>query len=294
MRLSRANQWSVIRQTLVRQEVQIIVKTGEVERVIYKARPGDIAFADPSLSPLGSKVGFSKTVQTDGDGTVQVRLCILDSDGSGYTELPDVTEVTGQIAWSRDQQKIAFLGARRGEATSVVVLDVTSQPPVVLLERRLRAGKLLANLTAQAWAPDNRRLVYTDRRDHLILLDIVANTETDLDVGNAPTWSPDGRFIAYRKDVVGRPPGDYFLLSPSGRLQSVQLLSNDKRLPGQPELGWFLGPPIWSPDSQFIVIARVEGAAEFERPYIVKVATREIEALPRESMGDMRSWGGKP
>ena len=53
-------------------------------------------------------------------------------------------------------------------------------------------------VTAQAWAPDSRRLTYMDDSGHTMILDTVTGEEVDLGIGTEPTWSADGEVIAIK------------------------------------------------------------------------------------------------
>lgn len=76
--------------------------------------------------------------------------------------------------------------------------------------------------------PDNERLVYVDAHGHMVILNVATGNEENLGPGNSPTWSRDGRFIAYRADAFGQPPGDYFLLQAAHPGQRKQILSNKR------------------------------------------------------------------
>lgn len=291
----RTKNWVTVLNRYTRSEgLRIIAKIGETERLIYRAQPSDGGIGPLALSPSGEKLAFGKGVKADGDDQVRLKLCIIDVDGSNYAELLDLAALArSDLAWSHDQHKLAFVGALRKGLYGLFVLDITLRPVVVLVDRPLPSGKSFINLTSQAWAPDNERLVYVDAQGHMVVLNVVTGAAEDLGPGNVPTWSPDGGFVAYRADAFGQPPGDYFLLPMAPRGQPMQLLSNRGSGTGGLASQWYLGPPLWSPDSRFLLIMRLVGPGESQQPHLLEVQTRRVGPLPIGSMGDMRSWGGK-
>ena len=291
--VSRIKQWAVSDRYAPSRGIN--VKIGDGDHVIYQSQESNAGFGHTAIASRGQKLAFVKTVRNGSESKVRLKLGIIDIDGSNYTELLDIAALTaGDIAWSHDEQKLAFMGALQKGSYSLVILDIGSRPVHVLVKRPLPAGKSLINMTSQAWAPDNERLVYVNAKGSMVILNVGKNTEVDLGSGNDPTWSRDGMYIAYRADEYGKPPGDYFLRATAPTRQREHLLSNTESVAGKETSKWYLGPPLWSPDGRFILIKRIVGPGESQQPYVLKVMTREIEPLPIGTMVDMRSWGGKP
>ncbi len=296
MEVSRAKQWVTVSSSLVRSEGwRIVARVGETERVVYQEPLNGPEIRSLSLSPSGEKLAFVKILGVGSGNGRRSRLCTINIDGSNYTELFEFTGDVGRIAWSPDQRKVSLIGQLREDSDSLVVLDVSSHPVTLLVERPLPLEAIHTHITTQAWAPDNERLVYVNADGRMVVFNIRTKTEEALVAGDKPTWSPDGAFIAYRADVFGQRPGDYFLMPAVPPRQPRQILSNKRSKVDMLWLrGSFLGEPLWAPDGRFILIMRLEGLSEFEIPYVLEVSTRRIERLPMGSMGDLRSWGGKP
>jgi hypothetical protein len=101
--------------------------------------------------------------------------------------------------------------------------------------------------------------------------------------------------ISYRLDEFAKPPGDYFFLRVSPSNKPQRILSNKRTSADSLALrGHFFGPPLWSPNDRYLLIMRLVGMREYQQPYILELKTGKIEGLPIGSMGDMRSWGGRP
>ena len=166
-----------------------------------------------------------------------------------------MTQGFGSLALAPDGRKIAFVA--RGEVFAASARDggdaerVTTTPE---LETQL------------VWAPDSRRLAYISSRDgaatHLFLYDFPTRTETRLtntaanDV--APTWSPDGKTIAFMRGAK--------------ELRVIDVATKQERLLATGELD---RPPFlpdrgiaWSPDGKWLAYLS-NGPGGFQNPYVV-------------------------
>jgi hypothetical protein len=270
----------------------VVAKISGKQRIVYPSSRTDVGFAHTAVSPSGRNVAFLKT---QGDGIrdpVHSKLGFVGIDGSNYTELLDVSDLIEDVAFSHDDRKLAFIGAIREGSYQLVVLDIVSSVPAILfaraLPKKMNSRRMtFMNLTSQAWAPNNRDLIFVDGNGSMIVLDTGRGTESDLGAGMTVTWSPDSQLIAYRAATKENSPGDYFLMPLESPKKPRAIISNNIRDP-------FLGPPLWSPDGRFLLVMRIVGANEQEVPYVLEVKTGKLQAMPIGSMGDMRSWGGKP
>jgi Tol biopolymer transport system component len=295
----------------------LVVSVGGRESIVFRAGPEDIEIGGPVVSPDGTRLAFVKT--SEEHGRHRTAIYGMATDGSALRSLVELAPALGPIkgaetgpaplAWSHDNKRIVFFGTLKEEAPtrptrrpgdpfepeSLLLLEVDSGRLVTLIpaigRRVFGSGIGGPVITSQAWAPDDRRLVYMDDRGHVIILDSATRSEQDLGAGMRPTWSPDGRFVAFQ--IPGgrksRRDGDYMLVPVDAPNERAVLLSNARRLTLLWGMG-YSGAPIWSPDSRYVNILYVPGEQPY--PYLFDRITGEGTKLPFRSLGD--SWGGKP
>ncbi len=193
----------------------------------------------PAWSPDGKRIAFSfqKDSQTteshDKDGKLYRytkyfwRTAVVNSDGTGFTELPSNSNQSFSPTWSPDSLRVAYSGS-----AGLVVTGVDG------FYRELTHGDWQQS---PAWSPDGRRLAFIMKRaDHFDIyvrqigtdlaaeqplltnnkgIDIAPLTAqpmyADRPVNNvAPTWSPDGQRLAFLTDRDGR--WSVYVMNPDG------------------------------------------------------------------------------
>ncbi|MBK8285007.1 MAG: PD40 domain-containing protein [Ahniella sp.] len=173
----------------------------------------------PKLSPDGSRVVYS-AIAADAD---HARLIVQPaSPGGGRFVLTDSNDQLSDSAavWSSDGQNIAFL--RRGDTDECTLMMVSS---VGGLPRALGDCRL-APLASFDLAPDSNSLLMAlrsgpDRDDATIhRLDVrtgewmrLPYTVSEGDVDFAPRFSPDGKFVVFRR---GLSAGDLWVMPSEG------------------------------------------------------------------------------
>jgi TolB protein len=185
----------------------------------------DDADAAPSWSPDGERLVFARA-KRGGREDVETFLYVVSADGSGERVLrrepPGRTPVfLTAPAWSPDGKRIAFTRITFGDepGAAVYVMDADGQ----------HARKLVDEALEPDWSPDGRRIAvasYRDRVGRTCFQECSLNSEiyvVDADGGNlrrlttsvaneaSPTWSPDGKRIAFVSDRSGRNVHEYEL-----------------------------------------------------------------------------------
>ncbi len=171
--------------------------------------------SDPDWSSDGRLIAFASTREDGSTGIYVVR-----PDGRGLRRL--FNGAASEVDWSPDGRRIAFVGAN-----GIYVIRTDVRRP-----RRILRGR---QFSLPAWAPDGHRLaVVKDERDlttaiYVVRLDgrglrrllppslarsdpkwsTIAASETE------PTWSPDGRQIAFE--------------SGNGRIVAVRIADGSRR-----------------------------------------------------------------
>ncbi|HMD36501.1 MAG TPA: hypothetical protein VKH42_16100, partial [Vicinamibacterales bacterium] len=196
-----------------------------------------------------SKIAFARVFPSPGG----VNIFIANRDGSGERPLLASPETDYNPVWAPDQSSIAFTSDRSGQAD---------------LYRVKPDGSNLERLTADpayedqaAFSPDGTRLAFVSTRAggtaDIWILDLAtkkAHALTDGRGGNfRPSWSPNGRWIAFASDRESNLPFargrwepqqlvDLYIVHPDG--------SGLKRLT---EHGNFCGSPKFTSDSRQVV-----------------------------------------
>jgi Tol biopolymer transport system component len=190
---------------------------------------------DPDVSPDGGSVAYRSNPDPQSDAA---DIWVVRADGSGATNLTmDPRRNNWSPAWSPDGRRIAFASTRDGGRMSIWVMDEDGRNPT----RVTRSHGEYPD-----WSPDGDRLVYAGSADgtgtgpyDLWVVDADGLTDpariTTWAGGDfAPAWSPDGEWIAYQSDVMGR--FELWLVRPDGT--GARAIT-----PGEDGV-W----PAWSPD----------------------------------------------
>jgi dipeptidyl aminopeptidase/acylaminoacyl peptidase len=191
---------------------------------------------DPQVSPDGLWVAYVVTSNDREADEARSALWMVSWDGSQRLALTSAADGTGNPRWSPDGRYLAFVATPAG----------SEQAQIMLLDRRGGDARALTSVTGEigeyAWAPDGKRLVFTlvkgdaasgpkpividalhfkqdgdgylaqGHARHLYLLDIESKHTEQLTLDpqfneDLPTWSPDGRQVAFiRTHALGVDP----------------------------------------------------------------------------------------
>jgi len=119
-------------------------------------------------------------------------------DARNLTESPAVME--REPAWSPDGQSIAYFSDESGE----YALHIRDQEGFGQV-KKIPLGT--AYYSSPRWSPDGTRIAYLDNHNHLFYVDladkkpVLVDTGYYPDDGLTPDWSPDSRWLTYKKSL---------------------------------------------------------------------------------------------
>jgi Tol biopolymer transport system component len=224
-------------------EIYLLSSEGEVN---ITNNPAEDAESD--LSPDGKKIAFASNREED-----TFHIYVVNVDGSGLVKLTN--ESAGDLSprWSPDGKRIAF---SRVGAIYVMNSDGTNVQKVTEPKPEATAPPCEAGGFLGGWSPDGKQLTFyaASATRELGQVCTVNVDGSDLTVVVSeppgyhvePSWSPDGKWIAYRS--IRGDNHEIYIVKPDG--SSDTNLTNDPATDLEPD---------WSPDGKWIVFGSDRG-----------------------------------
>ena len=186
---------------------------------------------EPDWSPDGTKIAFVS--DRNGD---RIQIYVMDADGKNPISLTDGPGNKGDPNWSPDGLKIAYNAGDR--ENHIAVMDADGNNHEMLED----------NAWGTSWSPDGKQIAFVSLRDGLGEIYVIGvggqgrnRVTQDLVAKLSPSFSPDGRRIAYAAEPEREGFGHIYRVGSDGR-NRVQLTHNEEHHWG----------PAWSPDGQVI------------------------------------------
>jgi Tol biopolymer transport system component len=234
----------------------------------------------------GEHLGF-----TSGDGISGVDVYVLDINSRQITRLtPNDGTHNKRPLWSPNGEKIAFTSDRDGEP-NLYVMDADGSNI-----RQITAD--IDSHMSYTWSPDSETIVFSSNRDgHVNLYSLNLSTDaldqmTFKDENYDPVWSPDGTKIVFTSTRFSY--GASTLYTMDGKGAHLEQISNT------PFETWNLVCPMWTPDSQHIVVVNEDHSDEYPMPSIPSRDERadiflvHVPSIDGRNMGFLTAFDGIP
>jgi hypothetical protein len=193
----------------------------------------DSRAAGGTVTQDGTMVAFALLRPTQ---VPSIALGMMKADNSDLRELLNIAH-PGQTCWSYDMTHLAM-----------GTVDLTTAKfRLTLLDIKANLARDIAphmgRLTTQCWSPDGKEIVF-ESDGSVIAQSVEGGQPRILGVGKAPTWSPDGNWIAYLNEHEHM----FYVVHPSGDGKKKLFHSRD----GMAGL-------YWSPDARIVAFVVEKG-----------------------------------
>ena len=229
---------------------------------------------DYHLAPDGKRIVFA----------VHGEVFTAPTDEGELQQITDSPFRDQNVTYSPDGKLVAFVSDRSGrEEIHVAVADGTGDSKQVT--------DVDALISSYVWSPDSKTLAFTTSHDKLYTVSAEGKDLKELasskygDIGR-PSWSPDGKWLAFDKPDITRNTDIYLLPATGGEEHKVSFDSFDER------------HARFSSDSKKLYFLRVEGEfANGLRPpvHLFCIPLEKIEKDPdeadAEAAGETRRGG---
>ena len=209
------------------------------------------------------------------------RIYRIDSDGYGLTPLTAEGPTSLSPAWSPDGTRIAYTRLGEGKGGVAVVTLATGAT-------QLAPGTQTALNITPMWHPDGRTLIYAhsdENGTNIVTANVADNCCVQrLTVGRfadnlSPTYSPDGRRVAFVSTRAG--PPQIYSMDADGTDQDL-LVPFDFGATGSSNA------PEWSPDGASVIFHReVSGSPQI---FQMDVASRRVKQLTSSGRNEDPTW----
>lgn len=234
----------------------IITRTLEAT-VTATENQGPTAVLSPTPTPRGGGPGQLAIASTRAG---EPQIFLINSDGSGMTQVTNMPEGACEPDWSPDGMKIVFISpcSRRQTEYPDAKMYTININGSDLTELPLPGGGF-----EPAWSPDGTRIAFTSELDgslQIYVLNLTDNSITQLtqktsdnrlpDWSRYPAWSPTGTQIVYTGHSQLTSALQIWVMSDVGRA-NARLVQTD--------VAYWDFQPVWAPDGRTIYFNETKG-----------------------------------
>ncbi len=170
------------------------------------------------LSPDGEKIAF---VRRNPDYTSIADIYVMKvADPDQWLQLTDGVADDNDPAWSPDGTEVAFTRVTMHEGYGPSG-EYFYEADIYTVYADGSNETRLASGSYPTWSPDGKHIAYLSDTEDLYVVNADGSNETRLASGSYPTWSPDGKHMAYLSDT-----GDLYVVNADG--SNPTLVVDDK------------------------------------------------------------------
>jgi hypothetical protein len=186
-------------------------------------------------------------------------------------QLPGDVAYVRAMAVSSNGAEVAFDGTYKPEGASrnpslwtvgLHYIDSSSNTMRLLLPLAAEQGPV----TSISFSPDGAQFVY-DHSNRIFIFDVKDGSTHQVAVGASPTWSPNGKWIAFRSS-------DGVATTLNASTLKVEALIDKRRIQTSVH---------WSPDSRFVMFSEplglISGIANWRYPFLPPTARMIVERI---------------
>jgi TolB protein len=218
----------------------------------FTVNAGEVS-SQPTPSPTGHRIAFYVSMRDYGTGPHISDIFAVDRNGLNMRQLTAMPGDEFDPAWSPTGDRIAFVHKDENGRHDIWVMNADGTAATNLTSDMPDGDGITRQRAAPAWSPDGTRLVFHlhesgDLPQPTLASIMIMNadgsdkrtiTSSSTGFDMLPSWSPDGRTIAFLRYFAGG-DGDIALVPVAGG--AVTRLSR----PGLQSM------PVWSPDGTLI------------------------------------------
>lgn len=170
-------------------------------------RQGQSRASEPRVSPDGRYIAYVARMADSNSG-----LYVVDADGTHSHRLTNTSGHDDMHAWSSDGSKLVFVRAGEADTQSLVVMNADGTGEHVINTRQKKNQ-------FPSFSPDGKQFVLNLDGEigfGVFTINADGSNPRKITAGMQPTWSPDGKHIAFAGKADPAGPLRIFVINPDG------------------------------------------------------------------------------